>query len=84
MFRRIKTVASIMESFRTAIDDLNEIVVVNIAINDGLHAQRNKIDAKIEDVDLEIHQAQGTRNRMSDLVFGPPIPGHKCGEGCTE
>lgn len=78
MFTRKKTVASIMESFRRAITDLEEIIVDNIAVNDGLHAQRNTIDAKIEDVDLEIHQAQGTRDRMSDLVFGPDVEAGGC------
>lgn len=69
--RKMKTVASIMESFRRAITDLEDIITANVAINDGLHAQRNTIDDKIEDVQLEIHQARGTADRMSDLVFGP-------------
>ncbi len=83
MFRRIKTVASIMESFRTAIVDLNEIVVANTAISDGLHAQRNKIDAKIEDVDLEIDQARGVEGRLNNLVFGPAECPTECSGGCT-
>ncbi len=83
MFRRIKTVASIMESFRTAIDDLNEIIVQNIAINDGLHKKRADIAAKIETVDLEIHQARGVEGRLNDLVFGPN-PSTECSGGCPK
>lgn len=67
---KMKTVASVMSTFRTAIKDLEEIVVRNIAIVDNLHASRNKLDMKIEDVDLEIDQARSTAARMNDLVFG--------------
>lgn len=68
---RMKTVASVMETFRTAIKDLEEIVVRNIVIVDNLHVSRNKLDMKIEDVDLEIDKARSTAARMNDLVFGP-------------
>lgn len=69
--RKLKTVALIMESFRKTITDLEDIIEVNVTINDGLHIERAVIAAKIEDVDLEIHQARGVHDRMSDLVFGP-------------
>lgn len=69
--RKIKTVASIMESFRRAITELNEIVTLNTVVVDNLHAERNALDLKIEDVDLEIHQARGTAERLDELVFGP-------------
>lgn len=68
--RKHSTVASIMETFRKIITDLDDIVERNISKSDNLHAERNTITFKLEDVDLEIHQARGTRDRMSDLVFG--------------
>ncbi len=81
--RKIKTVASIMESFRQAITDLETIVEQNIIIAEGLDSQRRAIDDKIEVVDLEIHQARGTADRMSDLVFGPD-PSTECSGGCPK
>lgn len=73
--RKHKTVASVMESFRMVITDLNDIVERNISVSDDLHAKRNIIDSSIEDIDLEIHQARGTSERLSDLVFGPDFSG---------
>ena len=68
--RKHSTVASVMETFRRAITDLEDIITRNVVIIDNLHNDRNRLDSKIGDVTLEIQQARGTANRMNDLVFG--------------
>lgn len=69
--RKHTTVAAVMETLRRTINDLEAIVMQNITLVDTLHAERNKLDIYIEDVDLEIHQARGTADSLSDLTFGP-------------
>lgn len=81
--RKMKTVSSIMETFRVAITDLETIVEQNILINIDLSNRRAAISEKINDVDLEIHQARGTVERMNDLVFGPD-ESTECSGGCPK
>lgn len=81
--RKHKTVASVMETFRTMVIDLEEIAEQNARYRVDLTAARAKLSDKIEDVDLEIHQALGTSDRLSDLVFGTE-PSTECSGGCPK
>lgn len=68
---KLRTVASIMESFRTTIIQLDDIIQANALIKADLASEAEILQLKVEDVDLEIYKAEGVRDRMNDLVFGP-------------
>lgn len=68
--RKIKTVASVMESFVNTIKDLQEIIEANALRSNTLNTERLDLDMQIETIDAEIEQAHGVENRLNDLVFG--------------
>lgn len=68
--RKPKTVAGVMAGFHKTITDLQEIIQDTIHQNVILNEQRTALDEKIEDLDLEVHQARGIEGRLNDLVYG--------------
>ncbi len=83
MFRRTKTVASVMESFRNTITDLQGIIELNIARNVVFTERRTALDEQIAITTTEITQARGVEGRLNDLVFGPD-PSTECSGGCPK
>lgn len=69
--RKIKTVASVMESFRNTIADLQDIIEATITKNVKLNEQRTALDEVIKTNIAEIQQAHSVENRLNDLVYGP-------------
>lgn len=81
--RKHKTVASVMETFKTMVTDLENIAEQNARYRVDLIAVRARLSDKIDWIDLEIHQANGTASRLNDLVFGTE-PSTECNEDCPK
>lgn len=78
--RKIKTVASVMESFVNTIKDLQEIIEANALKSNSLNEERLNLEMQIETIDAEIELAHGVENRLNDLVFGTPKSSSKSNE----
>jgi hypothetical protein len=65
-----KTVSTVMQTFLTIIEDLDQIIVDQVVESNMLDDHRLRIKAQIEAVDLEIHQARGIAKRLNVLVGG--------------
>lgn len=77
MFTHTKhtTVASIMETFRASILDLEKIITQNLNTSDKLRIRRIEIEntisiinEDIEDTDLQVIRARVTIERLQDLI----------------
>jgi len=70
--RKHQTVASVMEMFTKTIENLNEIIHYQTVRAGILEEKKAIVQNKIEEADLEIHQARGVADRLNDLLYGEP------------
>ena len=65
--RKPKTVAAVIANFLNVIEDLDQIVLDNMALASALETQRVQIEEKIDVADNEVAQARGISDRLTNL-----------------